>query len=358
MRTGHYEAVDSGGGPSMVREESRDQLREVDAIVFDCDGTLIDARRSYDTTILRTTKKMIEGFSGVSIPLEDAGGEMILAIRRTGGFNSDWDTTYALSLLSGAAIERCEVGKSPDLVLAELGKLVADFGSRKRLAGHRSIDGYIARAGLASEGMKELRRYLGYPGNARVSRMTAAFDQLYYGGRLFREVYGVRPATWYERGLIERETLFVGREDLVRFRRIVGGKRMAIATGRPFVAVKHALGRLLSYFERDASVFIGDIDIYPELASEMERYRKPSGASLIKAHEMLKPKMMLYVGDSAEDRLMVDDARKSYGNTLFAGIYGTSFDDASQMSYFRGTGSDLLVKTLDQMPALLEMIKK
>ncbi len=31
---------------------------------------------------------------------------MILKVRSTGGFNGDWDTTYALSLFSEVAIER------------------------------------------------------------------------------------------------------------------------------------------------------------------------------------------------------------------------------------------------------------
>ncbi|MDA4114274.1 MAG: hypothetical protein OK474_09530, partial [Thaumarchaeota archaeon] len=54
-------------------------------------------------------------------------------------------------------------------------------------------------------------------------------------------------------------------------------------------AVKHTLGSLLSYFERDASVYIGDAEIYPELASEMAKYRKPSGASLVLASDSSLP---------------------------------------------------------------------
>jgi phosphoglycolate phosphatase-like HAD superfamily hydrolase len=358
MSAGGYEELDPAGGAVMVRTESRGRLGEVDAIVFDCDGVLIDARRSYDATIVRTTTKMVREFSGVALPLDGAGGQLILTIRRTGGFNSDWDTTYALSLLSEAALERSGAGASPAAAMAVLAELVADFGSRRRLVGHRSVDGYLAREGLASSTIREMKRFLGYPGNPKTSRMAAAFDQLYYGGRLFREVYGFEPAKWYEKGLIERETLFVDREDILRFRRFAGGRRLAIATGRPFVAVRKTLGGLLRYFDTGASVFIGDIDVHPDLAPELEKFRKPSGESLVRAHQKLSPKMMLYVGDSAEDRLMVDDVRRLYGNTLFAGVYGTSFDDGAQVSYFKGTGSDLLVRTLDQMPQLLEMIRR
>jgi phosphoglycolate phosphatase-like HAD superfamily hydrolase len=364
MRPDSYKVIGSDGGNVMVRPGSRDALKKVDAVVFDCDGTLIDVRESYDATIMRTVRTMVEGFSAVSLPIEEVGGQMILKIRGTGGFNSDWDTTYALSLLSEVAIEQCpraETGAAGvDRILTRLRELVADFSSKKRLEGNRSIDLYLSsRPGLESDRLREFRKFLGFPGSATQSPMARTFDQIYYGGELYREVYGVRPAVWYDEGLIDRETLFISREDLIRFRKIIGGKKtMAIATGRPFVAVKHTLGSLLSYFERDASVYIGDAEIYPELASEMAKYRKPSGASLVRAHRKLSANVMLYIGDSAEDRLMVDDARKRYGEILFAGICGSSFSEGAQISYFAGTDSDLLVSSVNQIPPALEMMRR
>jgi len=363
MKEASYEAVDPRGVTALLRPGSRDLLRKVDALVFDCDGTLIDVRESYDATIMRTVEAMVQGFSAVELPMEEAGGKMILKVRSTGGFNGDWDTTYALSLLAEVAIERTRRearGRegAPDRIVGALVELVGDFASRNRLAGHRSVDSYLRLGGLESDSVKEFRRYLGFPGTARDSRMAATFDQIYYGGELFRRVYGFRPPVWEDEGLIDRETLLISREDLVRFKKIVGGKKMAIATGRPFVAVRHTLGRLLQYFERDASVYIGDGDIDPGAASEMAKYRKPSGASLVRAHEALSAHVMLYVGDSAEDRLMVDDARKRYGSICFAGICGSSFDERAQVSYFTRTDSDLLVNSVSQVPDVLEMIRR
>ena len=360
MKADAYKLIGTDGGSVMVRPGSRDLLKKVDAVVFDCDGTLIDVRKSYDATIMRTVRMMVEGFSSVSLPMEDVGGEMILKIRRTGGFNADWDTTYALSLLAEVAIEQGRPETGADRVLARLGKLILDFASKKRLEGNRSIDLYLSsRPELESDRLREFRRFLGFPGSGAQSLLATTFDQIYYGGKLYQEVYGVRPAVWYDEGLIDRETLFISREDLIRFRKLIGGKKaMAIATGRPFVAVKHTLGSLLSYFERDASVYIGDGEIYPELASEMAKYRKPSGASLVLAHKKLSANVMLYIGDSAEDRLMVDDARKRYGEILFAGICGSSFNEREQISYFTGTDSDMLVKSVNQIPPALEMLRK
>ena len=48
------------------------------------------------------------------------------------------------------------------------------------------------------------------------------------------------------------------REQLDGLAGLLGGqRRMAMATGRPFVAVEHTLRHLLGYFDLDASVFIG-----------------------------------------------------------------------------------------------------
>ncbi len=52
-----------------------EELARVDAVVFDCDGTLIDVRGSYDATIMRTVDAMVEGFSGMSLPMEEVGGK-------------------------------------------------------------------------------------------------------------------------------------------------------------------------------------------------------------------------------------------------------------------------------------------
>jgi hypothetical protein len=140
MKEASYETVDPGGVPALLRPGSRDLLRKVDAVVFDCDGTLIDVRESYDATIMKTVEAMVEGFSGVELPIEEVGGKMILEVRSTGGFNSDWETTYALSLLSEVAIERTrreargregQVGR----IVAALAELVDSFASGVRLGG-------------------------------------------------------------------------------------------------------------------------------------------------------------------------------------------------------------------------------
>ncbi|MDA4133550.1 MAG: hypothetical protein OK454_10585, partial [Thaumarchaeota archaeon] len=100
-----YEVSRIGDGDAFTSPGSLSRLAKVDAVVFDCDGTLIDVRESYDAAIIKTTMSMTESFFGKAAPIGDIGGELILKIRRTGGFNSDWDLTYALSLFSTVALD-------------------------------------------------------------------------------------------------------------------------------------------------------------------------------------------------------------------------------------------------------------
>ena len=44
-------------------------LNRIDAVIFDCDGVLIDITKSYDLTIIKTTQYFLENFYGVTVIL-------------------------------------------------------------------------------------------------------------------------------------------------------------------------------------------------------------------------------------------------------------------------------------------------
>jgi len=361
MNTLAYEVERFGDEDVMVSPASRQSLGEVDSVVFDCDGVLKDVRESYDSAIARTAATMVKGFTGARLPIEKVGGNLILRIRRTGGFNNDWETTYAMTVFSVLALGRSRGGGSSDGgakgALQKLGDLVRDFSSQDRLKGRASVDEYLERKDLESDLTADLREYIDYPVDHMHNRMTRTFDEMYYGGELFQRVYGIRPLAWHEEGLIERERVLITRDSMDRLKKVLGGARIAIATGSPFVAVQHTLGRLLNYFDKEASVYIGDGDVDAELAPRLRKFKKPSGASLVRAYEKLSSHTLLYVGDSAEDRLMVQDARRTHNDFLFAGVYGTSFSEDDQIAYFTRSGSDLITRTVKSVPTILERMR-
>ncbi len=82
-------------------------LKTSDAIIFDCDGVLIDITKSYDLTITKTTKYVLDNLSNIndSIKIES---EIIDEFKSTGGFNDEVDLTYAsiISLVAAKKLQR------------------------------------------------------------------------------------------------------------------------------------------------------------------------------------------------------------------------------------------------------------
>jgi len=73
-----------------------------DSIIFDCDGVLIDITNSYDETIIKTTKHILETFAKINDSI-DVDFKIIDGFKSTGGFNDEVDLTYAAILSIFAA---------------------------------------------------------------------------------------------------------------------------------------------------------------------------------------------------------------------------------------------------------------
>jgi len=356
-----YVSVRVRGGRLTINEKSRRLLERVDAVAFDCDGVLIDARRSYDATIKAVVEMMVKELTRVSLRLARVAPKLIAVIRRTGGFNSDWDTTYALTLLSVVSLETSRKGGSLGAPMDVLRELVDEFGSAPRETGRAALDSFLEDRFPSLRGLLDkAREHLGYPVRATDSRLARSFDEMYFGGAMFERLHGVPARNPRRKGLIELERVIIKRKTLDSIARIVGPARLVMVTGRPYIGTEHSLGKaLMSYFHRGSSVFIGDADIFPELREEYDRYRKPSPEALIRASERLSSSMLLYVGDSGEDVMMVQRARqKGLKNYAFAGVYETSPDKKVQASFFEREGADAIVGTVNLVPSALLLRSK
>jgi len=340
-----------------MNEAARRLLKKVDAVAFDCDGVLIDARRSYDATIVAVVERMVKELTRVRLGIAKVAPELIAIIRRTGGFNSDWDTTYALTLISVVALEtrrrRPGARRSPLDVIREI---VEEFGSAPRETGRVALDSFLDdRFPQLRRRLEKAREQLGYPSRSTESRLAKCFDELYFGGPLYEKLHGAPAENPRRKGLIELERVLIKRKTLESIAKIVGPARLVMITGRPHIGTEYSLGKtLMSYFHRGSSMFIGDADIFPELREEYDRYRKPSPEALLRASERLSSSMLLYVGDSGEDIMMVQHARqKGFDKYLFAGVYETSPDKKEQLSFFEREGADAVVETVNLVPSAL-----
>ncbi len=333
------------------------ELAAVDAVAFDVDGVLVDARNSYDEAIEVVTETMVKELTGKRLSLARAAPRLISALRRTGGFNSDWDTTYALTVFSWVVLNQ---GGRQTPPLAGLVSLTQRFGSAPRKRGIRDADAFLAAEfPELAEGLGRVREYLQYPGSPPNCRMSSVFDKLYMGRALYKECYRVDGGGPKE-GFIEMEKVLIAPAALRSLEKVLGAGRLAMVTGRPSVGTAYTFGKLMSHFDRDASMFIGDGDVYPDMRAAFDKYRKPSPEALIRAAEKMSSKVMLYAGDSAEDLMMVKDAQAKgkLENCLFAGVYGMSPDARKQVSFFEKNGADLVVRSVNEIPSRLLMASK
>lgn len=344
---GGYKAVATSDGRAFVRDGSERSLMDADAAAFDCDGVLIDAKDSYDATTAKATELLIEEILGVNLPLRSKIPTLIHTLRKTGGFNNEWDTTYALTAFAVLSHASRTSRESSSDVANRVSSLADSFARSASADGQESVDLFVADT-LPSESLRILRRakaYMEYPGVPPDSYLSTLYDEMYHGDSLFKKLYGFEATYYRDRGLIENERLLVGNHDL-RALSVQFEDKIAIDTGRPRIAAEYTLGRLLSFFDSDASLFLGDHD----RDQGAKFIKKPSPVSLVHIKGRLGSSTLLYIGDSAEDLLMAQQARVQSGGFVFAGVYGSSYDPADQIQFFRRKGADIVVPSARSLP--------
>jgi len=65
---------------------------DIDSLIFDCDGVLIDITKSYDQTIVTTAKYVLETLANIDDSI-DIDFKIIDGFKSTGGFNDEVDLT-------------------------------------------------------------------------------------------------------------------------------------------------------------------------------------------------------------------------------------------------------------------------
>lgn len=371
--SGAYREVEAGGGAAYVREESLNALRDVDVVVFDCDGVLLDVRRSYIRAVARATATLVDAFTGSRFPEAIVDPALNYAYKRTGGFNNDWSLAYALTMRTLA-----EAGDAIDEInrVAEAASAVKELGPRlDYLRGHRP-DALIPVEGLhgklmdfageldetgheavdrALRRLEPVKRALGYRAGVGESLVSTLFEELLLGRDLFQEAFGRPPTlTGCERGLVEDAEAVMTGETIRDLESLLGGRRLGVASGSLRVTAYHALGPLARMIPREAQVWHDDVDAAAE-ATGRSNLHKPEPYALLAACEPYKPyRGVLYVGDTTADRIMAARAGEGF---LFAGVYGVAHSADETRRGFLEAGCDVVAASVNQLPGILRHVR-
>lgn len=312
--------------------QKRDKINKLDAIIFDCDGVLIDVSKSYELAIKKTVEFVTSEFTQMNPP--PVTTEMIDDLKKTGGFNDEVDVTYALIL---AAVASKKIGKS-------FSDLASDVARNADTTGISSVEKYLD---MTKIDLADIKKRLAYPSSTSETSLSAIFDEMFYGANLYSQLYGRAPKFFNGKGLIENDVILVTKRLLDDLRPSFD-KKIAIVTGRGQVSAKHSLGKLLDEFDLGNSRFLED---------EPREMAKPNPESLISSITGMKASCSVFVGDSMEDLIMARKADESENPTLFCGIYGTGKDPDSKRAFFEQEKADIILESISHLPKTLNLVR-
>ena len=290
-----------------------DAAVRADAVVLDIDGVLVDVADSYRRAIVES----IDRAYGRTIERE-----AVQLFKDAGGFNNDWELTYAAALYLLAADSG--LGAS----LSEFTAAVAERGG--------GLDGAEA---VLEERLPEDAR-------ARVrddwdtERLRDLFQALYLGADLYRELEGGDPPI-EEPGYIHDEPVLVAPETIEA---LTSTYDVGVLTGRPAAEAELALSRVGLSVSDDRRFTMDDWE-----------EGKPHPRALVALAERFDADAVAFAGDTLDDvRTAVnaadDDPDREYHGVgvLTGGLTG----DEGRRKY-AAAGATAVIENVNDLPALL-----
>lgn len=310
-----------------IDDSCADYLNKVDAIIFDCDGVLIDITKSYDLAIIKTTQYVLENFANINDAI-NVDFKIIDGFKSTGGFNDEVDLTYA-AIISLVAAKRLEKDQT---------SFIFDVIKNADSSGISSVEKYLEN----QVDISDIKEKLSYPGPHHNNPLYEIFDQLFYGPELYQKLFK-NNSKFSEPGLIEQDDVIVNNLLLEKLQQKFDSK-IAMVTGRGMESVKYSLKTLLEKFDLKNSMFLED---------ESRALAKPNPKPLLDSIKGMSSTLTLYVGDSMEDFIMANKVTAMGSKTIFCGIIGTSKNPQEKLELFEKSGAILV---LDSIHLLLKIL--
>ncbi len=313
----------------IIKDTNR--IGDIDGIIFDCDGVLVDVSKSYDLAIRKTTQYVLEKFANIKSILITA--KIISGFKSTGGFNDEVDVTYA-SILSLVAAKKLGVNDT---------KFIFRVIKNANSTGIVSVEKFLDTLEVD---LSDMRKKLDYPGTRTTNPLYEIFDQIFYGPALYQKIFK-KKSQFTEKGLIDNDKVILTEKLLAILETKFGGN-LAIVTGRGKESVRYSLKDLLNRFNLKSSLFLED---------EPREMAKPNPKSLLFSVNKLRARHCLYVGDSMEDLIMAKKIARMGKKITFCGIYGTSKDYDSKIRLFKNASAPVIIKSINLIPKALNLAK-
>jgi len=285
----------------------------VDAVVLDVDGVLVDVADSYRRAIVES----IEHVYGDTIAKED-----VQLFKDAGGFNDDWELTYAAALYVLARREK------PRLSIETYTGLIAASGGgigAARTAIADELDP-ADRERILSEWDRE--------------RLREVFQQLYLGSDLYRDLEGAEPDLDTE-GYVHDEPVLLAPDT----REALAAWPLGVVTGRPTAEADIALERV-------------DLEVPDRHRFTMDDWAggKPDPDALVTLADRLEAEGVVFVGDTLDDVRTATNAAEADPDRRYhgVGVLTGGLTGGEGRRKYDSAGADAVIDSVNDLPDLLD----
>ncbi len=313
------------------------KISQVDTLVFDIDGVLIDVRDSYREAVCRTVQfylKEILRFQGSQNLINP---EEVEYFKMAGGFNNDWDLSSAVVLFYLMKAEENNLKdmdklrrRGPDIKTFTT-EILSTGGGLAKVIDSIEKDGYV-KEWILSLWDKDL--------------ITKIFQEIYAGQEYCFNIYGFHPSLVETEGLIKQERIIMDKNK----KDFLQSFSIGILTGRTKREARVALERLgwenIAFKER--------------IITADDGLEKPHPQGLKKLSTSLKTKLGIYVGDIWDDLITAKNFNKEVKKTKFlsAIVLAEGFNLQNRtIELYLNEGADLLAQDVNCVLDWLEKVK-
>ena len=289
-------------------------MNDIDTVIFDVDGVLWDAQAAY----IRCSIHVIEQFfHDQGLPNPGVTFDDVMAFKRAGGFNSDYDAAWTLVVLAQARTS----GRIPTRV--SWPELAAESGG---------------------EGMAWARRYAA-PDAPDFQNLQQVFDAYYWGADRYPDIYDRPPVLSFRPGFAEAERPFAATELMADLRR-VGVRAAGIITGRNRNEMRSVFAGL------DFDGLLNADAIYTD-----EDGHKPDPQLLRRANRVLDANRVAMIGDSIDDLRTVLHYRQLSPSQQTAEAFAVQIAPGTEAEFWLDLGADAVILSINDLPLLLKELK-
>ena len=321
-----------------IKQELIKNLPQVEAVLLDVDGVILDVSQSFRVVITKT----VQYCATEMLKLQDSGPLLLTSetelFKLAGGFNDDGDLTNAVMALVIA--KQAQSGAIDTAALREQSPSWEEYTADIKRRGGGLM---AAEANILETLTPHQRRDFAHAWNPKI--VVRIFQEMYAGDSACRQLYGFDPEHIHGEGYYQQEKVMLPADALPP------NLKYGVVTGR---------SRSETHLALKMAKLLNKI---PDTAWQTpdDGVKKPDGRALLMAREKVDFRYGIYIGDTMDDLQTVLNYRelKGAGKAKIISciaLSGPSGDTHRRL--FLEAGAEIVAPDINAVLQLLQNISK